>query len=433
MKKIVCLLLAASLLLALAACKPSDLPPASENPTEESTDDNDRTSDPTETPDPSETETPDPSDEPDPTQEPTISKPSAITELSSDPYSFQLQVNDTIFAFPMTVADFTALGWVCNDDDTAMLDSYYRDGTVEFSFGDLKCYATVVNFDISALPMKNCYVGGVNVDDYLARNSTAKVLAPGGLELRVSAEEDILAAYGTPSRENRMDSGTVVLEYSLGSYQSVEFWIDGETKTISEISVENLTKPADFVESAISDEVPEIVGRYQAPAALSDDLGDWTAKLGGVLYTLPAPVSVFESNGWKIVEAESEMNVAGRDSGWVVLMLDNQKMKLLVTNYSPGATSIRNCFATSIKSGRYDSKIDLEIGKGIYFGMPQAEFEAIIAGIEHTVDESSSFIYYEISPTGSRVDGYTITISKEDSVVHAVEVEFSPRYADFTK
>ena len=358
-----------------------------------------------------------------------------IEALSDELYSFQIQVNDDVYQFPMTYDEFISYGWEYKDDDTQMLDSNYRNTTQVFNMGNLKCYAGFINFDINSKPLNECYIYSIEFDTSMLKDSDAVVTLPKGISIGGSMDEAV-AAYGTPTRDSVSSSGeSRYVTYSLSSYQDVEFnSAYQDIETIGNISVQNITVPEDFVAGEASDEVPAIVSKYIAPEQIGDDFSAFVINYGDVLYQLPAPVSVFLENGWTVVEDGTETTISGRDSGWVILMRDNQKLKVLARNYSENATDFKNCFIKNVKSDPFDNKTPLTIAKGISIGMSQADLEAALADTEYEKDESSSmFVYYTVRPLGNLVDKYQIAVKKETGVVEIIEVSYEPKYADFVK
>lgn len=355
-------------------------------------------------------------------------------DLSDDIYSFQIQVDDEVYQFPMAFTQFTACGWEYDGDENKSLDASYRTSTDVFVKGKQKCYLRIMNFDINARPLKECHIVGITIDHFMVEKGGSRVLAPGGLEIGIAAIEDIKAAHGTPSRENTTSDGSVYITYSKDTYETAKFVVDGKTKTLREYEIQNLTKPADFEAGEVDTEIPAIVGQYQAPAAMSDDFADFIVEYGGTLYQLPAPVSVFEADEWKIVEDQSEMTVAGRDSGWVTMLRDNQKLRVLATNYSEKATAIQNCFITSVITDDYNNKTPLIIAKGITTDISADELESKLSGIDYEKDESgSSYINYQVVPKDSKLDRYDILVKKDTGKVYKIEVRYSPKYSTFVK
>lgn len=349
------------------------------------------------------------------------------TELSDDIYSFQMMVNGQLYALPMTYEALTQLGWELDDDEDVSVDAgYYTMETVKM--GDLQAYADFINFDINALPITECYVGGLEFEIYYTDKATDfSLILPGGLAYGEATREDAEAAYGTPSRLYE-GSYTTDLTYTYESYREVELSFDVETGKLCGVDVRNFRQPDDFVPGEVSDEVPAIVTRYAAPDAVGETLDSFALSYGDGLYRLPAPVSAFIADGWRLIAEDSEATVSGRDSGWVTLMKDNQRLRTLARNYSAAATSIENCFVTEVESS--DSLVmPILCPKGLTVGMGEDDLKAALEGENVEIDEGSSYTCYSAVPGESKLDCYDIYV--RDGVVYKIEVSNSPRYADY--
>ena len=362
-------------------------------------------------------------------------KPSSgIDSLSDDLYSYQVQIDEDIYQFPMSYENFIAYGWEYNGDSaTEIAPNQYTVGE-RMKKGELEIYVTFVNFDINTSTVAEAYVGGVTIDDsQLNKAGDIKLLLPGNFECFSSNAEDAKAQYGTPSYDNTTDSGMTTIEYSEGSYQTVKMIFDSETKLMYKLDIRNLEAPEDFEAGAVGTETPEIVSKYQTPAAISDNFGDFVVEFGGDLYQIPAPVSTFEANGWTVVADESDETVSGKDFGWVTITKDNQKIRVIANNYSEAATSIKNCFIQRIKGSTYSGEvISVKISKGIEIGMSRSDLEAALEGVTYESEDSSSYTYYEIKPGSSSLDRYEVYVSTDTNLVYKIEVANSPKYSDFT-
>ena len=350
--------------------------------------------------------------------------------LSDDLYSFQLQVNDIVYQLPMTYEQFTGFGWIYNDDPTTELTAGRYMSTEVFSIGKLKCYAGITNFDVNTKPVSECYITSLDFDTSRLKDANAVITLPGGVSLGGNFDEAV-ALYGTPSSDYDNETTRRSATYSLSSNEKIEIGSVYENRdVIGSIQIRRMVKPDDFVEGTVSNGVPEIVTRYAAPTAMSDDFADFIVEYGGDLYQLPAPVSVFVANGWSINEDASEATIDGRGGSWVTLMKDNQKLKVIASNYDENATTIENGFVTNIVGDTFDSKTSTVIAKNIRIGMTRAELESALNGVEYTTNEESGmFSYYKISPTGSLVDDYDISVSKETDMVTKIDVRYEPKYA----
>ena len=244
----------------------------------------------------------------------------------------------------------------------------------------------------------------------------------------VSTADDAQALYGTPSYTYEGELYTKY-SYQYASYRELALQFSAETGALNAVELMNLEAPADFVPSEVSGEIPAIVTAYAAPDAVSDDLADFTATYGGAVYRLPVPVSVMMENGWELVESDSAPTVNGRDSGWVTLMMDNQRLRILARNYSENATAASNCFVTSFESS--DScKIALTTAKGLTVGMSESDLLSALEGEAFEKQESASYTCYTVSPTDSTMDGYELYV--RDGAVYKLVMSYSPKFSAYT-
>lgn len=427
MKRFIITLLTFSMIVMLGACSKAETSNMDNNDkeTEETTDSNVE-EDETETEEPASTE--------EETEEKAKQAQGEIPDfgtLSDDIYSFQVEINGNLHQFPMKYTDFISYGWDYKDEDNEKLDSYYQ-LTGSFDNNGLTCRASVVNFDINARPISECYVASIRIDRHSTNKADSFSLKlPKGIEYDKATLEDVKEAYGTPSDTYDGDS-TIALTYKLKTYQEVKIGVSKETNTIDSVEVRNLVEPEDFVESEASTDIPEIVSKYKAPEKLDNSFDTFTVEFGEDLYQVPAPVSSFVNNGWKVNEDDSEETISGRGSGFISLIKDNQRLRVLCKNYSEGATAIENCFVTIIKSGDSDNNTKIVIPQNLTIGSSEADLEKAIAGVEHEKDDSSdSYTYYRIIPGESTLDNYEIIVS--DGTIDKIEVNNSPKHSEFTK
>ena len=348
-------------------------------------------------------------------------------ELSDDLYDFQMSINGTVYQFPMWYSDFEALGWTLDDDETTTLSTNeYTLATWEMD----GCSATtrIANLSMNAAPLTECIVASLSLDDYEVGDSGWEILLPGGIQYGVSGKDDILAAYGTPTDDYDGDL-YYKMTYEADSYSEVSLYVYHDDGTLKKIEMENMVE-LEGADNSVSEEVPELVTAYQAPDALGDDFYAYTAQMEGVVYSLPCPVAALLDNGFTIVESDSD-SVVGADSyGWITVRYDNQEMNVIAQNYADYATTIENCFITSMESSIYGPEFDLVLPGNIKVGSSEADVEKAVDGFScETETSDSGYTYYEISdPALSVLDRYTITV-KDGSVI-SVEIENStmPEY-----
>lgn len=204
----------------------------------------------------------------------------------------------------------------------------------------------------------------------------------------------------------------------------------GGYATAMQRSLAMLVGELEGADNSVSEEVPELVTAYQAPDALGDDFYAYTAQMEGVVYSLPCPVAALLDNGFTIVESDSDSVVEADSYGWITVRYDNQEMNVIAQNYADYATTIENCFITSMESSIYGPEFDLVLPGNIKVGSSEADVEKAVDGFScETETSDSGYTYYEISdPALSVLDRYTITV-KDGSVI-SVEIENStmPEY-----
>lgn len=351
--------------------------------------------------------------------------------LSDDIYSFQAEIDGEVYQFPMSYGEFTAKGWTYDGDAAQTMEPEQYTAAETFKKDSSKLYATIFNLGMNTVPFSECQIGGFSVDSYMMKDSAFSVKLPKGIEFGVSTLEDVKAAYGEPSREYDGEMYTA-LTYEYETYQDVEIQVDKETKVVSKIDMRNIIETASEeekaqAETAVSDEVTEEVKSYQAPTELGDDLTKFIVEYAGALYQMPAPVSEFEKNGWTVKEDQSDMTVKGKDAGWVSLMKNNQELRVMARNYGDNATTIRNCFVTTVKGDDNSTDMPITVQKGITRGMTKADLEKALEGVTYEFEESDMFEYYTVEGPESSLDSVQILVRKDTSVVQAIEVSYMPR------
>ena len=352
----------------------------------------------------------------------------SVNTLSSDIYSFQVQLDNDVYQFPMTFDQFVSYGWVYDGDDTQTIKPDQYSGVEVFKKGGFTLYASIVNFGMNVEPYKNCLIGGISIDEFQAKDQNVTITLPGGIVFG--------KAYGDATDVYDGDMYSK-LTYSLGSYQQVEIQISKETKVVSSIDIENLSEPEEAAaqDTSVSSEVPAIVTQYKAPTSLGNDFMKFIVEYDGDLYKLPAPVSEFEKNGWKIVAADSDSTVKAGDFGWVTLMKNNQQLRVIAENYADTATTINNCFLTNIKASELTTNVPMTVQKGIKIGMSKKNLEKALSGVkyEKNDEDSTMFTYYEIVSPERGTDCITITLRNETSTIEGIDVSYSPKQEDLYK
>ena len=322
----------------------------------------------------------------------------------------------------MTYEAFTDLGWEYDDDDSQKLEANSYTVAERFLKDEDYVYVTLMNLDEEDQPISKCAIGGIDIEKDMLCDS--EVTLPGGIVYPTATEDEIIEAYGEPTDRYDGGDGYVTLTYELSTYQEVKFSFTNEG--FDEIELRNFMDP-DELAAASEDEGEklDIVDDYEAPKKLSDNFKDYIVEFAGDLYQLPAPVSEFVDNGFRIVTSETNMEVEADSYGWVTLMKDNQSMHVVANNYASEDTTINNCFVVSIDVSVNDCYLPCEISKEITIGTSEKELKKALDGTKFEVDESEDFTYYNLEFRNS--DGsYSIIVDKETEEVSGIEIKHEP-------
>ena len=357
----------------------------------------------------------------DPATEPAKASPPVVSgSLSDDLYSFETQINGVVYKLPTPFANFEANGWAAKSDlDETLKPSSYTGETIRD--GDQPIYASILNLDVNVLPIKDCYVFRVKLDEFDVKKGTQMVL-PGGIT-HGTPMDDVIAAYGDPSDTYEGDT-RIALTYRQQSYAKAEIVIDPETKLVKSLQIENGYAPDDFVAGtpAGAGETPDEVSKYKAPSDLGQDYKSFNIKFADDMYTLPAPVSSFIENGWTVID--SGVTVPARSSSISFAMSkNNQTLKAALYNYSDSLQPAENCFVTTIKSSEFGPKLPLELPGGVSM---ESSYDDIVKayGEPDKVDDSTTFNFYTYGKTSEQI---SFSIKKETGEISTIEVSHRPK------
>lgn len=311
---------------------------------------------------------------------------------------YAISIDGSVIDFPVAYADLepvlTEMGYAPKDDLSTELEPNQY-GRFYFDKGDLEISLFVMNFDVNSHPASECIIGGIGLDSFSIPADAAKVELPGGIVRGISTLDDVRNAYG-PESSNYDGELYTSLTYSTDAYEIMKINVDKETGTVSDIEIQDFEIPEGFEQGEASSEVPAAVAAYQKPDALSYDPHALQIRLMDNVYSLPVPVSTLIADGFVINDSETEPTVEGGGSGWVSLMLGGQKLRALAENFEKDATTIENCWVTTIAVGKQDLDVEAEIPGGISVGMSKADLEKKLSelGITAETNVSGDFTYY---------------------------------------
>ena len=88
-----------------------------------------------------------------------------VTELSDSLYDFQVKIGDKVYQFPMYYQDFAADWTLGKNEDPEMGVGTNSYGSISFYKGDDRVSVDVINLGINQLPLNQCLVAGIDIDD----------------------------------------------------------------------------------------------------------------------------------------------------------------------------------------------------------------------------------------------------------------------------
>lgn len=346
----------------------------------------------------------------------------SAASVSGNLYDFQVSVNGVVYSLPVAFSEFAKNGWKGEGFDTQTLKPN-QETTEQITNGSKTIYVTVVNTEKDVLPFSKCSVGGVMLDSFDAKNGASLVLAK-GITLG-SDYQKIIDSFGKPT-DSIDSSSTKSLQYESDTYADVKLDIDKTSNKLQKIEVQNLlpSKKTSSKASGTTDtNAPDAVKNYKAPTSLSSDLFSFQVKYGGALYQLPAPVAEFVKNGWVLQTDASETVAAQSSRVGVELRKDNQVLRTNVQNYSDKEDSVKNCFVTDVMYDDNQTKISIQLPKGITENSTLAQIQAAYGKPSETED-SATYHYYLYGSIWKQVEFY---VYKSNNKVMKIAVQYSPK------
>lgn len=251
-----------------------------------------------------------------------------LLQMDANIDSFQLQIQDHVYIFPMRYSDFVSIGWRIDDryEDLSEKIGSMQDELVWFVNGDYRIICYLFNPDHSEQNYENCLVAGIKVNIQTDAEGL-EIFLPGGLRLGESKKNQFVDAYGEADRSYESPTSSTLTWETENIWANVRVTFSPEDVAIA-YDGRNPTIPNDFVYSD-----PVVLEQdYRAPSALSLDIEDRVVLFGGDLYSLPAPLSAFIENGWETTEANE--TVAGNNSLSLYLKRNDDEFMATVHNYS---------------------------------------------------------------------------------------------------
>ena len=349
--------------------------------------------------------------------------PEYEVDLPEDLSSFTIAIWGDVYEIPEEYEDFTALGWEYTGSlSKEIAPESYSEGEV-FEKDGTKMTVDLANPDTTAKSIEDCVIGGIHIDTSTAEGQAFSVTLPGGIVLQDALLDEVQTAYGQAKDQYRGD-GIIRLTYEYGIYQKITLSFLEDTEVLYGLDLQNMYTRAhkEQLENVSDEETPEAAS-YEAPEADGTRINDFIIRYDDVLYHLPVPVSAFLEHGWKINEKESDAAVLNGKYGYVTLEKGSQKLFCTVHNYGSDATTVRNCFATTLYGDLDTTKVPISVANGITLGISEDEFlkKAGDAKYEKEENEDSNVTFYTFYTDETKLDYTQVGIDNDLHLVRSIK------------
>lgn len=338
--------------------------------------------------------------------------------MSDELFDFTFTLEGVVYKLPCRYEDLTGNGWTISSDGTSsdkkIAGQEYELFTMSKDGRKITVYS--YNFSGNVKMVKECPIGGIeccasnNVDLTIAKGITVN-----------STSEEIKNAFGTPGDTYIGDEYEKITYYVQKNsyYNSVEFYCYADGK-YSSLRLKNFVETSD-ANTDTNKEKPDYLGEYKAPDSMGADLKSAVVKVEGDLYQLPAPVSAFTDNGWKIVQQSGDVVAGGSD--YIRVEKDGKKLDLSIANFAEYQTTVENCAVYKVYTDDY-GKANVTIGsdaKPVSMGSAKADVDAAVVDGMDCTDASYSYKYY-YSEYKERDFAVSICVAKDTGKVNNISV-----------
>lgn len=343
-------------------------------------------------------------------------------DLSDELSDFQFAMNEEVYTLPSRMEVWRERGWEVSSDrgeEYLEAESFIEEETLER--GEERLRMAFVNQEGERQTVKNSMVGGVTLE---YEEDGAVYQLPGSLYLGRATLNQVVEEYGTPTDEYE-EKEDVYVTYEFGLYKKAEFVFHIDDETLYRVSLQNYRALQEEGEE-VSKEEPQAVKAYKAPEQFSENPRDYVVSYDHQLYRIPAPVSEFVKNGWKIQEDGSDTSVKPGRHGYVTLEKDGHTLYTVVKNYGEQTIPVNYAFLTSL-SGDFDvTKVAVAVGDGITLGKSEAEMKNLLDGHTFESQEEENGTSYYLYSDETKKNFVRIFIDKDLGLIREIQVSNSP-------
>lgn len=264
------------------------------------------------------------------------------TQLSDKLEDYTFMLEGDVYQLPFAYSVLADKGWrIYNSeyyDDTKINGNSYGDITLQKDKKTID--VSIINASGNAKELKDCNVGGISV--YGSNKNAPEFSIAKGIKVG-DKEDKVREAFGSPTDTSKYDEYNYLRYGEDDSITTIVCDNGTDEYNDAQIEIKNFVATEDDKKTETSDEVPEYLSTYVAPTELGTDPLSYNIEIENQVYTLPAPVSVFTDNGWKIASQEDSVPSGRSLSSAIKLQKDGKEIEASVTNFADYQTKPENC------------------------------------------------------------------------------------------
>lgn len=268
------------------------------------------------------------------------------TQLSDKLEDYIFMLEGDVYQLPFAYSVLADKGWRIYDsgyyDDTKINGNSYDDITLQKDKKTINVY--IINASGNAKELKDCNIGGISV--YGSNKNAPEFSIAKGIKVG-DKEDKVREAFGSPTDTSNYDEYNYLRYGEDNSITNIVCDNGTDEYNDAQVEIKNFVATEDDKKTETSDEVPEYLSTYVAPTELGTDPLYYNIEIENQVYTLPAPVSAFTDNGWKIASQEDSVPSGQSLSYAIKLQKDGKEIEASVTNFADYQTKPENCAISS--------------------------------------------------------------------------------------
>lgn len=342
---------------------------------------------------------------------------SEVITMSDDLYDFTFELDGVVYKLPMSYDKLTSNGWKISSSsysgetkiDAESYESYY----MVKSGKNIEVISYNPTGNVKTI--KECRIGGITAD--MSSGGDFKIAK--GISCASTAEE-IVNAFGSPATKNE-NTNRIDMTYSNSNNNTIHFNCYNEQSGMQEYSSIMLLNFViyDDDKTETSEEVPEYLSEYKVPTLLGEDPTSGIISIGGDLYQIPAPLSQFLDNGWKIRTQSGGVPAGGKSN--ITIERDDAKLSISIMNLSEYQTIPENCAVYSVTIDN-SSNVAAIIPGGHELGTSTQDDIAKKVGSKFTLNESSFSNTFRYSEYQDRDFSLDLRTDSETKIFKAIDL-----------